>query len=98
MKDSTDSQWINCNKREIRVNNIKNWEQLEKAIVHRMDEIFPKMKRMTTTMILRQDKGDFLIGFMSRLQIAQDSVDWDNLSDETEKAADPFMRLKDDKF
>ena len=63
-----------------------------------MDEIFPKMKRMTTTMNLKQKKGECLIGFLSRLQIAQDSVDWENWSEETKKAADLFMRLEDDKF
>ena len=36
--------------------------------------------------------------FLSRLGIAQDSVDWDNWTEETRKAADLFMRLEDDKL
>ena len=76
LKDAMDTQWINYIECEIRVNNIKDWDQLEEAIIHRMDEIFSKMKRMTTTMNLRQDKGECLIAFISRLQIAQDSVEW----------------------
>ena len=51
---------------------------------------------MTTAMNLKQDKGECLIAFMSRLQIAQDLVDWDNWSKERKKAADLFMRITDD--
>ena len=39
-----------------------------------------------------------MFAFLSRLQIAQDSVDRDNCTGETRKAADLFMRLEDDKF
>ena len=53
-----DSQWINCIETEIRVKNIQTWEQVEAAILHRMDEIFPKMKRMMTTINLKQDKDE----------------------------------------
>ena len=73
-KDAMDIHLINYIKREISANNIKDWEQLEEAIMRRMDEIFPIMKRMTTAMDLKQDKGECLITFMRRLQIAQDSV------------------------
>ena len=63
-----------------------------------MDEIFPIMKRMTTAMNLKQDKGECLITFMSRLRIAKDSVDLDNWTKERKKAADLFMRITDDNF
>ena len=56
-KDALDTQWINYIETEIRAKNIKTWEKLEAAILSRMDEIFPKMKRMTTTIGLRQEKG-----------------------------------------
>ena len=39
-----------------------------------------------------------MIAFMSRLQIAQDLVDWDNWPEERKKAADLFMRITDDKL
>ena len=90
--------WINYIEHEISANNIKDWEQLEEAIIRRMDEIFPIMKRMTTAMNLKPDKGECLIAFISRLQIAQDSVDWDNWTQERKKAADLFMRITYDNF
>ena len=98
LKDALDVQWIHYIECEIAANHVRDWDQLEEAIIKRMDEIFPVMKRMTTAMNLKQDNGECLIPFMSRLEIAQDSRDWDNWPEERKKAADLFMRITDDKL
>ena len=71
LKDALDTQWINYIETEIRAKNIKTWEKLEAAILSRMDEIFPKMKRMTTTIGLKKKPGEDLFTFLSRLQIPE---------------------------
>ena len=73
LKDAMDIHWINFIDREIAANHIKDWDQLEEAII--MDEIFPLKKRMTIAMNLKQDKRECLVAFMSKLQIAQASLD-----------------------
>ena len=70
LKVAMDIQWINYIDQESAANHIKDWEQLDDAILLRMDEIFLVIKRMTTAMNLKQDKGECLIALMGRLQIA----------------------------
>ena len=98
LHDSMDVQWIHHIEREIMANNVRYWEQMEACIEKRMDEIFPAMKRMTTAMNMKQKPEEFLITFMSRLKIAQDSVEWDQWPADRLKAADLFMRITDDKL
>ena len=43
LKDAMDIHWINYIECEISANHIKDWEQLEDAIIKRMDEILPVM-------------------------------------------------------
>ena len=59
-----DIHWINFIEHEIAANHIKDWDQLDEAIILRMDEIFQVMKMMTTAMNLQQDKGECLIAFL----------------------------------
>lgn len=98
LKDAVDAQWINYIDTHIRANSLKPWEEVEAAMIYRMDEIFPKMKRMTTTIGLKQKPEEDLFTFLSRLQIAQDSVDWENWPKELRDAANVFMRLEDNTF
>ena len=93
LQDAMDIQWIHYIGCEIAANNVKDWDQLEVATVKRMDEIFPVMKRMTSAMNLKQNIGECLIAFMSRLKIAQESVEWDQWPEERKKAADFFIRI-----
>ena len=79
-------------------NNVRDWQGVEDLIVKRMDKIFPKMKRVMTAMTLKQDKGEDLLSFMSRLKIAMDSVGWENWPEERKKAADLFQRITDEKL
>ena len=57
LHDAMDAQWIHYIECKIQANNVRDWEQLKLAIIKRMDEIFPVMKRMTTAMNLKQDKN-----------------------------------------
>ena len=98
LHDAMDAQWIRYIEREISANNVRDWEQLELAIVKRMDEIFPVKKRMMKAMNLKQKPGECLIAFKSRLKIVQESVEWDQWPDERRKAADLFMRIADDRL
>ena len=56
------------------------------------------MKRMMTAMNLKQRDGECLFSYMSRLKIAQDSVEWETWPDWRKKAADLFQRITDDKL
>ena len=57
LKDAMDIHWINCIEPEISANHIKDWEQLEEAIIRRMDKIFPIMKKILWTGITGQKNG-----------------------------------------
>ena len=98
LQDAVDVHWIEYIDQEIIANNVRDWQGLEELMVRRIDEIFPVMKRMMTAMNMKQGEGECLLSFMSRLKIAQDSVEWEMWPDERKKAADLFQRITDDKL
>ena len=93
-----DSSWINYLNHEIHARNVVNWEGVEELIVRRMDQLFPKMKRVMTAVTLTQDDGEDLVSFTGRLKIALDSVGYDSWNDEKKKAIDLFQRVTDKKL
>merc|ERR1712081_100576 len=90
-----DSSWINYLNHEIHARNVVEWAGVEDIIVKRVDQIFPKMKRVMTAVTLTQDEGEDLVSFTGRLKIALDSVGFDSWSDEKKKAVDLFQRVTD---
>ena len=77
LQDAMDSSWINYLNHEIHARNVVNWEGVEELIVRRMDQLFPKMKRVMTAVTLTQDDGEDLVSFTGCLKIALDSVGYD---------------------
>ena len=77
-----DSSWINYLNHEIHARNVVEWEGVEELIVKRMDQIFPKMKRVISAVTLTQGDGEDLVSFTSRLKIALNSVGYDSWNDE----------------
>merc|ERR1711954_165260 len=93
LQDAMDSSWISYLNHEIPARNVVEWEGVEDLIVKRMDQIFPKMKRVMTAVTLTQDEGEDLVSFTGHLKIALDSVGFDSWSDEKKKAVDLFQRV-----
>merc|ERR1711954_120001 len=91
LQDAMDSSWINYRNHEILAKNVVEWEGVEELIVKRMDQIFPKMKRVMSAVTLTQDNGEDLVSFTSRLKIALDSVGYDSWNDEKKKAINLFQ-------
>merc|ERR1711954_125076 len=98
LQDAMDSSWINYLNHEIHARNVVEWEGVEELIVKRMDQIFPKMKRVMTAVTLTQDDGEDLVSFTGRLKVALDSVGFDSWSDEKKKAVDLFQRVTDERL
>ena len=78
LHDTMDSSWINYLNQEILANNVVEWEQVEAIIIKRMDQIFPKMRRVIAAITLTQDNGEDLVAFTNHLKIALDSVGYDS--------------------
>merc|ERR1711954_24617 len=98
LQDAMDSSWINYLNHEIHAGNVVNWEGVEELIVKRMDQIFPKMKRVMKAVTLTQDDREDLVSFTGRLKIALDSVGYDSWNYEKKKAIDLFQRVTDKKL
>merc|ERR1711954_588506 len=64
----------------------------------RMDQLFPKMRRIIAAVTLTQKSGEDLVAFTNRLKIALDSVGFDSWSDDKKKAIDLFQRVTDKKL
>merc|ERR1711954_199639 len=65
LPDAMDIHWIKYIEHKIMANNVRDWQGVEDLIVKRMDQIFPKMKRVMSAITLTQDKGEDLLSFMS---------------------------------
>merc|ERR1711954_392325 len=98
LHDTMDSSWINHLNQEILANNVVEWEQVIAIIERRMDQIFPKMRRIIAAITLTQDNGEDLVAFTNRLKIALDSVGYDSWGDDKKKAIDLFQRITDKKL
>merc|ERR1712081_13899 len=97
LQDAMDSSWINYLNHEIHARNVVNWEGVEEIIIRRMDQLFPKMKRVMTAVTLTQDDGEDLVSFTGCLKIARASVGYDSWRDEKKEAIDLFQRVTDKK-
>merc|ERR1711954_213780 len=98
LQDAMDSSWINYLNHKIHAKNVVEWKGVEELIDKRMDQIFPKMKRVMSAVTLTQDDGEDLVSFTGHLKIALDSVGYDSWNDEKKKAIDLFQRVTDKKL
>ena len=57
LQDAMDIHWINHLNHKIMAKNIRDWQGVEELIIKRMDQIFPKMKRVMSAITLTQDPG-----------------------------------------
>merc|ERR1712081_9560 len=96
--DTMDSSWINHLNQEIQANNVIEWDQVVAILERRMDQIFPKMRRIIAAVTLKQKEGEDLVAFTNRLKIALDSVGYDSWSDDKRKSIDLFQRITDKKL
>merc|ERR1711954_286562 len=98
LHDTMDSSWINHLNQEIQANNVVEWEQVVAILERRMDQLFPKMRRIIAAVTLTQKNGEDLVAFTNRLKIALDSVGFDSWSEDKKKAIDLFQRITDKKL
>ena len=95
LQDAMDIHWINHLNHEILAMNIRDWEGVEELIIKRMDQIYPKTRRVMSTVTLTQNDGEDLLSFISRLKIALDSVGYDSWTDERKQAIDLIQWITD---
>merc|ERR1712081_34166 len=93
LHDTMDLSWINHLNQQIQANNVIEWDQVVAILERRMDQIFPKMRRIIAAVTLKQKEGEDLVAFTNRLKIALDSVGYDSWTDDKRKAIDLFQRI-----
>merc|ERR1712081_45450 len=98
LHDTMDLSWINHLNQQIQANNVIEWDQVVAILERRMDQIFPKMRRIIAAVTLKQEEGEDLVAFTNRLKIALDSVGYDSWTDDKRKAIDLFQRITDKKL
>ena len=68
LKDAIDESWIHHLDQQIKANKINSWKDIVAEIEKKMDDIFPMLK-------LKQQKSENLHAFITRIDIARQTLD-----------------------
>ena len=71
LKDAMDPGWIHYLDQQMKTSKINCWKDIVDSLEKKMNDIYPIMKRMMTVIEMKQQKGETLLKFISRLDIAR---------------------------